>query len=211
MIAIGAQYVQMAALTAPRVEYYTGLPVEVVLEGEPFEQKLGLLRGAKKPVLYIDTDAVLIGWDWRPFKLDKFNAVQDPMAGDWPGKQPIMQLLLKPWAINTGVWLAPPACAEMFDLALELKRGRLRDFEYALGDQTAVNLALQGKNTPMHFLHWKFNKLLFPNPSPKPPIPRDALVVHLVGGGAHHRGQSESELDERLRRVEELCERYPLP
>lgn len=216
MVAIGSDHQTMAEATRPRVEKILELPVNVIEYGEPFEVKLCLLEDAQKPVLFIDCDLVLFHWDWDYFDFNCFNAAPDMLHPCWPGTHAIQKLMpIKRFPIfNTGLWLAPPDFRSVFKLARELFYGELKDFEYRLGDQTPLNLAIQTseknsvadgrKGDPRILkLDQRFNKQYAPKVTADPPPGAD-YGVHLIGG------TFENDTAQKRDRVLEYCRKYPL-
>lgn len=204
MIAIGDDHQAMAASTVPRVEKVLGLPVNLITEGDPFAVKLSLLEDAKRPVLFIDCDLLLLGWDWDAFDPTCFNAAPDMMHPSWPGTAAIRSLLPNPklHTFNSGLWLAPPSCKPLFRFASELGNGPLRDIPYKLGDQTPLNVAIQQVSARTNTLPQKFNWQLHKKTRPDPPPPNGALGVHLVGGTFE--GDTSSKRD----RVLSYCKKH---
>lgn len=216
MIAIGPIHQQMALLTKPRVEKILGLPVLVIDSFEqfpdaqdPFEIKLQLLSRYKRPIVFIDTDVVLFRWRWDYIDPRYPHFALNRMSDAWPGTKAIRSLLHGSPCVNTGVWYAPVSSASLFQEALRIKRTSLKDFPYALGDQTPLNVALMRvPSNSWRILPNSFNVQLPPTHIDRPPQIED-LAIHLVGGTIPTPSES-ADPETKLRRVKNYCEKYPL-
>jgi hypothetical protein len=221
MIALGETHQKMLELTKPRVEKVLNLPVHVVDSyddfpdaADPFEIKLQLLSTYRRPTLFIDTDVVLFGWRWDLIDPRAPNFALNVMSPAWPGTRAIQSILNGAPCVNTGVWYAPLHCDELFHRALKIKRTELKDFPYALGDQTPLNVALSRAHKIEFWSGWKelpsrFNVQLPPSKVDRAPKVGD-LAIHLVGGTIPTPSEP-SDLQSKLRRVRDYCEKYPLP
>lgn len=223
MIAIGEVHQQMARLTKPRVEKVLGLPV-LLIESyndfpdakDPFEIKLQLLSKYRRPLVFIDTDVIVFDWRWDLIDPRYPHFAMNEMSPAWPGTRAIQSILMGAPCVNTGVWYAPLHCDELFQIALELKRTELKDFPYALGDQTPLNVALTRWNRREHGwrergwreLPSRFNVQLSPSAVDRPPKVGD-LAIHLVGGTIPTPSE-QSDPQSKLHRVRAYCEKYPI-
>lgn len=219
MVAIGQVHQQMLELTKPRVEKVLGLTVHVINSyndfpdaADPFEIKLQLLSKYRKPIVFIDTDVVLFGWNWRSFDDRYPHFVLDKMSSAWPGTLAIRNIVSGP-CVNSGVWYAPLGASYLFEHALQIKRTELKDFPYALGDQTPLNVALARAHKREGWRVWRelpatFNVQLPPNTVDRAPKFGD-FAVHLVGGTIPTPSEP-SDPQSKLRRVRAYCEKYPL-
>lgn len=215
MIAIGEVHQQMVALTKPRVERVLGLPVLIIDSydnfpdaKDPFEIKLQLLTKYKRPIVFIDTDVVVFDWRWDLIDPRYPHFALNVMSPAWPGTRAIQSILMGAPCFNTGVWYAPPHCDELFHRALKIKRTELKDFPYALGDQTPLNVALSRTQHVWRELPPRFNVQLPPAKVDRPPKVGE-LAIHLVGGTIPTPSEP-SDLQSKLRRVRNYCEKYPL-
>ena len=147
---------------------------------------------------------VLFGWDWSAFDFTCFNAAPDMLHPSWPGTKAIRGLMPNPnlHTFNSGLWFAPPSCKPLFKYARELEKD-LQDFEYKLGDQTPLNLAIQQSMARVNTLPQRFNLQFSPKNRPDPAPPEDVLGVHLVGG------TFEGETISKRIRVLDYCKKYP--
>lgn len=216
MIAIGEVHQQMVKLTKPRVERVLGLPVLVIDSyddfpdaADPFEIKLQLLSKYKRPIVFIDTDVVMFQWRWDLIDPRYPHFALNVMSPAWPGTKAIRTLLMGSPCVNTGVWYSPLGSALIFAEALRIKRTSLKDFPYALGDQTPLNVALmRTPRSEWRLLPEHFNVQLPPATTDRAPQFRD-LAIHLVGGTIPTPSEP-SDPQSKLRRVRAYCEKYPL-
>ena len=216
MIAIGEVHQQMVKLTKPRVERVLGLPVLVIDNyddfpdaADPFEIKLQLLSKYKRPIVFIDTDVVMFQWRWDLIDPRYPHFALNTMSSAWPGTKAIRTLLMGSPCVNTGVWYSPLGSALIFAEALRIKRTSLKDFPYALGDQTPLNVALmRTPRSEWRLLPEHFNVQLPPSTTDRAPQFRD-LAIHLVGGTIPTPSEP-SDPQSKLRRVRAYCEKYPL-
>lgn len=216
MIAIGPVHQQMVQLTKPRVEKVLGLPVHVIDSfdefpnaKDPFEIKLQLFTKYKRPIVFIDTDVVLFRWRWDLIDPRYPHFALNLMRDAWPGTKAIRSLLHGSPCVNTGVWYAPLRTASLFEEALRIKRTSLKDFPYALGDQTPLNVALmRTPRSEWRLLPEHFNVQLPPATVDRAPRIQD-LAIHLVGGTIPTPSEP-SDPQSKLRRVRSYCEKYPL-
>jgi hypothetical protein len=214
MLAFGQTHQQMLELTKPRVQKVLSLPVTSITSFEHFPQakdvfdiKLSLLQHFKCPILFIDTDVVLFDWDWQEIAPGVPNFVPNKMHRSWAGTRAIQTLLNEYPCINSGVWFCPPTFSSVFSDALRIKNGELKDFPYALGDQTSLALALKRSRTPVYPLPEAFNVQLSPGEERAPK--KHEYAIHLVGQSIPTPVDSPS-LDKKLLRVQEYCRNHPL-
>ena len=205
MVAIGDDHQEMAEFTRPRIEKILNIQVNTITEGDPFDVKLDLLNDNKNVVLFIDCDLVLFNWNWACFNFRHLNFALDQLHPSWPGTHAIQRLMPDPKApiINSGLWLAHPQHQPVFKLAKLLSFTDLKDFEYKLGDQTPLNLAIQLMEREVNVLPQSFNRQYMPKVTADPPPGKD-FGVHLIGGTFE--GDTASKRD----RVINYCRKYPL-
>lgn len=213
MIAIGESHQKMAELTAPRVEKCAGVEVEVITEGEPFELKMNLLERTDSTVFYVDADAVMLGWDWEPFKLPGFNACLDSILNPaFPPYDDLATLFNPDTSINTGMFLASSNYRSLFSRARERKvELKKQKFPYLLGDQTSVNLAIcEHKSMALNVLPQKYNWPVYMQVPTKQELPEGTYLVHLLGGSNHDSAPERTNTTEKFERIAAFCQRFPL-
>jgi len=205
MIAVGEFHQKMSELTKPRVEQCTGLTVELLTEGDPFDLKLKLLERTNKTILFVDADAVMVGWDWQAVELSRLNACYEQIDPSWPGFEELAALFNPKTSINTGMFLATQEHRELFQEAVKAKEElAARNFPYPLGDQTAVNWAIhRSKKLSLNILPPKYNWQVFRHAPSK--VPEGTHVIHVVGGTFE-----APDLPSKYGWVELTCRRFPI-
>lgn len=209
MIAIGPQHLRMAEETLPRVEKHSGVKVELLTEGNPFELKLKLLERSDSTVFFVDADAVMLDWSWEEFKLPGFNVCFDQASPHWEGYQHLATLFNPATSINTGMFLVSAEYRKLFKKAQQAFQELIqRSFPYNLGDQTALNwtLAERGNGTNLNILSQKYN---WQTVSDRPEVPEGIYLVHLIGGTIPSPTEVPN-LSHKLERVLNFCKRHPL-
>lgn len=206
----GQEFEEMADLTMPQAERILGKPVErieVPKNRDVFDLKLKYLSTVdhNDPVLCIDTDMIFLDWDWTLLRFDEFNGVPDYPLLSWAGAPLKRDLDLDASkAINGGLWLASRKQLHVFEVAAKKYKDLVRqDYQLRLGDQTALNWALQKTQTHIHYLPTTYNYQLPPGVPPKH-VRKGVHVVHVVGNSV---GPGEArDNQKKLSRLKEAFE-----
>lgn len=210
----GPEFEEMASLTMPRAEQVLGTSVERISTPPDSYMPSERLRYMSTvehddPILLIDADMVFRSWDWAPFKIDQFNGVLDYTLEGWAGGNLRQQLGLDATkAINGGMWLATRRFARTFNHSEALRKELVRqDYFLRMGDQIALNMALQQHHVPINYIPNEYNIQVSPV-MPLDEVPEDARVVHLVGNSVAP-GETYNP-KRKLERVKEALDVFPL-